>query len=419
MHQAQQLAPRPESGHDPAMDASDKRSRGSFFGGAGATLVSTVISQAFPDTPIWIWRVFLGLGLALMGYGVISAIVHHARLRWAAARKRGEAEFIPLREAGQWLYDNGEQWLRDHLGDHRPFDSVTEHAAAFVATAADEGVGELRASREPGLAPEPARYRDIAPPPDALGNRRKGWVDPIFRRADLPKVLAHYKNPIEPEAPIKAEVAGISVPRLPRPFLHARDGERPALRPHLVFVGFVPSQTKREGEVVRVESALHLINKTQSVLPKCSVTVESVVRNKHTTPIDMRLPDYRSDFEFRAAPGEKVQVPFLRRTLRTAPDEEFYLPVGDWFHLRDWSTYEVNVTIDSGAGDRYTARYRGEDARIRGLRGQSDRSSFVAPIALRHWIMKAAVNPPRLILLRRLASESFTPMAASFSTSPL
>ena len=39
-----------------------------------------------------------------------------------------------------------------------------------------------------------------------------------------------------------------------------------------------------------------------------------------------------------------------------------------------------------------------------------------APIASRHWIRNAAVNPPRLILLAILRSVSCTPIAASFST---
>lgn len=118
--------------------------------------------------------------------------------------EKSASEYIPLDEAGTWLYDNGEPWLRDHLKDPEPFKSITEHAAAFVGEACDEGAGELLASREPGLKPEPMKYKDLHHTGfDAVFGGKPLPVNPMVRRSDLPSILAYYKNPIAPQEPIK------------------------------------------------------------------------------------------------------------------------------------------------------------------------------------------------------------------------
>lgn len=122
----------------------------------------------------------------------------------AAAHSSGEPEYIPLMEAGRWLYDNGAPWLRDHLKDPKPFDSIAEHAAAFVGEACDAGAGELVASREPGLNPEPTKYKEMQGTAfsSAFGDKPLP-VNPMVRSADLPSILAYYEEPAAPREPLK------------------------------------------------------------------------------------------------------------------------------------------------------------------------------------------------------------------------
>jgi hypothetical protein len=114
-----------------------------------------------------------------------------------AVLARPEQEYIPLNEAGQWLYDNAEPWLREHLKNPAPFDSITEHAAAFVGEACDAGSGELVARRESGLKPERIRFHELRHTGlDAVfGGGQALPVDPAVRRADLPAILGYYRNP--------------------------------------------------------------------------------------------------------------------------------------------------------------------------------------------------------------------------------
>lgn len=110
---------------------------------------------------------------------------------------RQEQDYISLKEAGQWLYDNAEPWLREHLKNPAPFDSITEHAAAFVGEACDAGCGELVARREPGLKPERVSFHELRHTGlDAVfGGGQALPVDPAVRRADLPAILAYYPDP--------------------------------------------------------------------------------------------------------------------------------------------------------------------------------------------------------------------------------
>lgn len=178
----------------------------------------------------WLWRFLLPLfqpakvtpASALSGYGVaslgnrdggfivggraedepgvtIGLMPTAEALRAMRTAAEPEREFIPLKDAGQWLYDNGAAWLRDRLKDPEPFDSITEHAAAYVGEACDAGVGELVASRELGLRPEPVKYRDLRHSGfDALFGGKPLPVNPMVREADLPSILAYYENPSRP-----------------------------------------------------------------------------------------------------------------------------------------------------------------------------------------------------------------------------
>jgi hypothetical protein len=116
-----------------------------------------------------------------------------------------EREFIPLDDAARWLYDNAEPWLKEVLQRPEPFNSIAEHAAALVGTAADDGVCELRASRERGLAPEPMKFSELKPTAfESVFDKEKRFpVDPIVRRADLLNLLKYYRNPLILEEPIR------------------------------------------------------------------------------------------------------------------------------------------------------------------------------------------------------------------------
>ena len=150
--------------------------------------------HAYGMIPVMVRSVAGGRAIDEAGRTIGPMPVDQAVALWGSD---GEPEFIPLEEAARWLYDNGSPWLREHLKDPRPFESIIEHASALVGAAADDGVGELRASREPGLKPEKVTFDELKGTPfeAAFGRTRPAPVNPEFRKADLPRLLEYYQDP--------------------------------------------------------------------------------------------------------------------------------------------------------------------------------------------------------------------------------
>lgn len=109
-----------------------------------------------------------------------------------------EADFVPLREAAVWLYHNLSPRIRGALrrGVPSPFDTVEEHAEAFVKEAGAHGVCRLFAKWGRDLP-----YEEIDPSSadyDAFeavfGSDRKLAIEVAVRRSDLPTILAYYEG---------------------------------------------------------------------------------------------------------------------------------------------------------------------------------------------------------------------------------
>lgn len=216
------------------MDDSDKKAGGAILGGAGATLVSTVATQAFPNAPVLLWQALFVIGVIAMAYGAVSGVVHHLRMRKKPAIRRAdiphgkyivggraedepgvtigpmspaealklwkapEPEYIPIEDAGRWLYENASPKIREVLkgGVPSPFNSIAEHGSALYRTQWIEGRCALYGRWEPGLPMEPIDPKDgkFSAFELVFGSPRRKPIDLSVLKQDLQPVLDHYER---------------------------------------------------------------------------------------------------------------------------------------------------------------------------------------------------------------------------------
>ncbi len=107
-------------------------------------------------------------------------------------------EYIPLEDAGRWLYENASQRIRDTLkgGVPSPFDSIAEHGAAFYRTAWLEGYCSIYGRWEPGLPMEliDPKDGDFSAFESVFGSDRRRPIDLSVMRQDLKPVLDYYEQ---------------------------------------------------------------------------------------------------------------------------------------------------------------------------------------------------------------------------------
>lgn len=97
-----------------------------------------------------------------------------------------ELDYVPLQEAGRWLYSNASERLRHSLKSMvpDPFSTIAEHAAAYYTTQWQEGRCDLYGRWEPGLPMEKMVF----------GANKRTILDQAVLRRDLRPVLEYYEQ---------------------------------------------------------------------------------------------------------------------------------------------------------------------------------------------------------------------------------
>ncbi|MDP3632378.1 hypothetical protein [Phenylobacterium sp.] len=107
-------------------------------------------------------------------------------------------EYIPLEEAGRWLYENASPGIREVLkgGVPSPFNSIAEHGAAFYRTAWTEERCSMYGRWEPGLPMELIDPQDgkFSAFEAVFGSDRGKPIDLSVLRQDLKPVLDYYER---------------------------------------------------------------------------------------------------------------------------------------------------------------------------------------------------------------------------------
>jgi hypothetical protein len=111
---------------------------------------------------------------------------------------RDSPDYVPIEDAGRWLYENGNERIREVLraGVPDPFKSIGAHGAAFFRTLWAEGKCQLYARWETSLSLEPIDYKDgdFSAFESVFGSDRRQPIDWSVRRQDMPPVLDYYER---------------------------------------------------------------------------------------------------------------------------------------------------------------------------------------------------------------------------------
>jgi hypothetical protein len=114
-------------------------------------------------------------------------------------------DYIPVEEAGRWLYANASDGLKTALKRMvpDPFPTIAEHGAAYFKTQWQEGRCSLYGRWEAGLPMEriDAKDGDFAVFSAAFGSDRRPILDPSVIRADLQVVLDYYEATVPKRSP--------------------------------------------------------------------------------------------------------------------------------------------------------------------------------------------------------------------------
>ncbi len=117
-------------------------------------------------------------------------------------------EYIPIEDAGRWIYENASPRIREILkgGVPSPFETIAQHGAAFYRTAWTEGRCHLYGRWELGLPMElvDPKDGDFSPFETVFGSDRRRPIDLSVLRQDLKPVLEYYER--EEPAPSRETV---------------------------------------------------------------------------------------------------------------------------------------------------------------------------------------------------------------------
>lgn len=105
-------------------------------------------------------------------------------------------EYVPIEDAGRWLYTNAGEGLQKVLRDSvpSPFNTIAEHGAAMFRTRWTENACKLHGRWEPGLPMEEIDAKDghFSTFEKMFGTAKKQIIDLSVKRRDLQPVLDYY-----------------------------------------------------------------------------------------------------------------------------------------------------------------------------------------------------------------------------------
>lgn len=129
-----------------------------------------------------------------------SAPDYQLRASTFAPGAEAETDFIPLQEAGRWLYANASDRLKETLKRMEPFDSIADHGAAFYRTQWQEGRCNLYGRWEAGLPMEriDAKDGDFTAFSAVFGSDKRPILDQSIMASDLQPVLDYYEDAVAP-----------------------------------------------------------------------------------------------------------------------------------------------------------------------------------------------------------------------------
>lgn len=183
--------------------------------GIVVTVVSLAIAAAQVWAPIksfdeWAFRRAFAVLTAPLFYWVAGAVILlWLFLTWrtwplrvarttAARTSPSPSDYIPIEDAGRWLYENATERLREVLkvGVPNPFDTIAEHAAAYYRTSWTDGRCDLHGRWEPGLPMEKIDPKggNFSAFETVFGSDRKKVIDLSVMRRDLRGVLDYYES---------------------------------------------------------------------------------------------------------------------------------------------------------------------------------------------------------------------------------
>lgn len=165
-----------------------------ILGSLGLGLMSTFAGVLWPSIQVS----GFAMGAVLVALAGASAIhrFFRSRPRTGEIQKLAEPDFMPIKEAGLWLYNNGSQEMRDVMRAGTPsiFPTIADHGAAFVKDAAARGICQLWGRREAGLVMEKVEVENFSAFQSLFGDTQRPIIDLSILRSALPAILAYYRD---------------------------------------------------------------------------------------------------------------------------------------------------------------------------------------------------------------------------------